>query len=165
MKSTPRGKAPFATPRGIVLGAALAVLTIGAAHAQAPAPAVVGASPVGLWKTIDDETGQAKSLVRIVEVNGMLSGRIEKLLTPGKESQVCEKCEGELKDKPVLGMEILRGLKKGDGVWEGGTILDPNNGKFYRSQLKLVDGGKKMELRGYIGIPLLGRSQNWLREQ
>ncbi len=70
-----------------------------------------------------------------------------------------------LKDQPVLGMEILKGLHKGDDGWDGGTILDPNNGKTYRSQLRVVDGGNKIEVRGYIGIPLLGRSQSWLREQ
>lgn len=145
--------------------AVAAAIALAASGAQAQTSAASSTSPVGLWKTIDDDTGKAKSLVRIVEVNGVLSGRIEKLLTPGKENQVCEKCEGALKDQPVLGMEILQGLRKGDEVWEGGTILDPNNGKTYRSQIKLVDGGKKMELRGYIGIPLLGRSQNWLREQ
>ncbi len=150
--------------RALPIAVATAI-ALAACGAQAQTAAASSSSPVGLWKTIDDDTGQAKSLVRIVEVNGALSGRIEKLLTPGKESQVCDKCEGALKDQPVLGMEILQGLRKGDGVWEGGTILDPNNGKTYRSQLKLVDGGKKMELRGYIGIPLLGRSQNWLREQ
>ena len=151
------------TRRPILPIAVATAIALAACGAQAQTSAA-STSPVGLWKTIDDDTGQAKSLVRIVEVNGALSGRIEKLLTPGKESQVCDKCEGALKDQPVLGMEILKGLRKGDGIWEGGTILDPNNGKTYRSQLKLVDGGTKMELRGYIGIPLLGRSQNWLRE-
>ena len=148
----------------LALVAAL-VLPMTAVQAQSAAASTLSASPVGVWKTIDDETGQAKSLIRIVETNGVLSGRIEKLLTPGKENQVCEKCAGELKDQPVLGMEILKGLRKGDDVWEGGTILDPNNGKTYRSQLRVVDGGKKIEVRGYIGIPLLGRSQSWLREQ
>ena len=141
------------------------VLPMSAAHAQTAAASTLAVSPVGVWKTIDDETGQAKSLIRIVESNGVLSGKIEKLLTPGKENSKCDKCEGELKDQPVLGMEILKGLRKGDDVWEGGTILDPNNGKTYRSQLQVVDGGKKIEVRGYIGIPLLGRSQIWLREQ
>ena len=120
-------------------------------------------SPVGLWKTIDDETKQAKSLIRITESGGQLSGRIEKLLTD-KADSLCEQCTGDLKDKPVLGMTILRGLKKGEEWWEGGTIMDPNNGKTYRSRLKVLDGGDKLELRGYIGTPLLGRTQTWIRE-
>lgn len=121
-------------------------------------------SPVGLWKTIDDETKQARSLVRITESGGQLSGKIEKILSD-KPDAVCDACSGELKDKPVLGMTILRGLKKGSDWWEGGTILDPNNGKTYRSQARTVDGGAKLEVRGYIGTPLLGRSQTWIREQ
>ena len=121
-------------------------------------------TPVGLWKTIDDDTKQARSLVRITENGGQLSGKIEKILSD-KPDAVCDACSGELKDKPVLGMMILRGLKKGSDWWEGGTILDPNNGKTYRSQARTVDGGAKLEVRGYIGTPLLGRSQTWIREQ
>ena len=103
-------------------------------------------TPVGLWKTIDDETKQAKSLIRISESAGALSGRIEKILSD-KPDAVCEQCSGDLKDKPVLGMVILRGLKKGEEWWEGGTILDPNNGKTYRSRLKVIEGGDKLELQ------------------
>jgi uncharacterized protein (DUF2147 family) len=121
-------------------------------------------SPVGLWKTIDDETKQARSLVRITENGGQLYGKIEKILTD-KPDAVCEVCSGDLKDKPVQGMVILRGLKKSGDWWEGGTILDPNNGKTYRSQARTIDGGAKLEVRGYIGTPLLGRSQMWIREQ
>ncbi len=164
MPQSPARSTPFRLPSALALAAALMVAAP-AAHAQTATAAALAPSPVGLWKTIDDETGQAKSLIRIVENSGVLSGRIEKLLTPGKEDAKCDKCEGELKDQPVLGMEILKGLRKGAEVWEGGTILDPNNGKTYRSQLRVADGGKKIEVRGYIGIPLLGRSQSWLREQ
>ncbi len=164
MHQSPERSTTSVIPSVLALLAALA-LPLPAAQAQTASASVPAVSPVGVWKTIDDETGQAKSLIRIVETNGVLSGKIEKLLTPGKENSKCDKCEGALKDQPVLGMEILKGLRKGDDVWEGGTILDPNNGKTYRSQLRVVDGGKKIEVRGYIGIPLLGRSQSWLREQ
>jgi uncharacterized protein (DUF2147 family) len=119
-------------------------------------------SPVGLWKTIDDETKQMRSLVRISESGGVLSGKIEKL-TAGKEDSKCEKCEGDLKDKPVTGMTIINGMKKVDDAFEGGTILDPNNGKTYKSKMKLIDGGKKLEVRGYIGP--FSRAQVWVREQ
>ncbi|GAB3398142.1 DUF2147 domain-containing protein [Massilia agilis] len=124
-------------------------------------------SPVGVWKTIDDETGKAKSLVRITENNGELSGKIEKLFREPSEDQnpKCDKCEGALKDQPIVGMTILNGLKKDDDVWSGGTVLDPKNGKTYKAKITLKDGGKKLDMRGYIGTPLLGRTQTWVREQ
>jgi uncharacterized protein (DUF2147 family) len=148
----------FTSKKLLAICVSAACLTISAsARAQTD-------SPVGLWKTIDDETKQARSLVRITESGGQLSGKIEKILTD-KPDAVCEVCSGDLKDKPVQGMIILRGLKKSGDWWEGGTILDPNNGKTYRSQARTVDGGAKLEVRGYIGTPLLGRSQTWIREQ
>lgn len=120
-------------------------------------------TPVGLWKSIDDGTRQPKALIRIAEASGVLIGRIEKILTD-KPDALCDQCTGELKDKPVLGMTILRGHKKGGDFWEGGTILDPANGKTYKSHLKVTDGGNRLEVRGYIGTPLLGRTQTWVRE-
>ena len=135
-----------------------------AAVGLAPAAFAQAASPAGLWKSIDDETRQPKALIRITDSSGVINGRIEKILTD-KPDAVCEACSGELKDKPVQGMQILQGLKA-DGDWyEGGTILDPNNGKVYKAKLRVVDGGAKLEVRGVIGISLLGRTQTWLREQ
>ena len=127
--------------------------------------ALAQATPVGLWKTIDDETKQEKSHVRIAESGGVLTGRIEKVLDPTKQDAKCEKCEGAKKDQRVVGMTILEGVKRHGGAdhWEGGTILDPNNGKVYKVRLKLADAGKKLEVRGYVGAPLLGRTQTWLR--
>jgi uncharacterized protein (DUF2147 family) len=124
-------------------------------------------SPIGLWKTIDDETGKPKSLVRITENNGVLSGKIEKLFREPSEDQSpkCDKCDGANKDQPVLGMTIINGLKKDDNSWSGGTVLDPHNGKTYKAKITMKDDGKKLEMRGYIGMPLLGRSQTWVREQ
>lgn len=122
-------------------------------------------SPVGLWKTIDDDSKKEKSLVRIKETNGVYSGTIEKLLDPdSKQDAVCDKCTDDRKDKPVLGMTILRGLKQSatdKAIYEGGDIVDPNNGKVYRTRLKPVDEGKKLEMRGYIG-PFY-RTQVWIR--
>lgn len=124
-------------------------------------------TPVGLWKTIDDATKKEKSLVRVVEADGVVTGRIEKLIDPeAKQDAVCDKCADDRKDKPVVGLTIIRGVKKNageDGLWDGGDILDPNNGKVYRVRLKPADGGKKLEVRGYVGAPLLGRTQTWLR--
>ena len=126
-------------------------------------PAWSQATPAGLWKTIDDETKQEKSLVRIVDSGGLLSGRIEKLLDPTKQDARCDKCSDARKDKPVLGMTIIEGAKKNPDApyWDGGSILDPSNGKTYRLRLTPKDGGKSLEVRGYIG-PFY-RNQTWLR--
>jgi uncharacterized protein (DUF2147 family) len=141
------------------LGALLvASLLNGAAFAQT--------TPVGLWKTIDDETGKEKSLVRISEAGGVLSGKVEKLLDPAKADAKCDKCSDERKDQPVAGLTILRNVKQSEGradEWSGGDILDPNNGKVYNVRLRPVDGGKRLEVRGYVGMPMLGRTQTWQR--
>lgn len=130
--------------------------------AAAASTAFAQATPVGLWKTIDDETRQEKSLVRISEQGGAVSGRVEKLLDPSKASATCDKCSDDRKDKPIVGMQIIRNAKAGDdGAWEGGEILDPNNGKTYKLRLKPLDGGKRLEVRGYIG-PFY-RNQHWIR--
>jgi uncharacterized protein (DUF2147 family) len=126
--------------------------------------AVAQATPIGLWKTIDDESQKEKSLVRIAETGGVLSGSIEKVLDPAKEKDVCEKCSDERKGKPIVGLNIIRNAKPdGDdkSSWTGGEILDPNNGKTYRLRLKPHDGGKTLEVRGYIG-PFF-RNQTWIR--
>ena len=132
--------------------------------ASAAAGAQGASSPVGLWKSVDDETKQAKSLVRIVEKDGVLSGRVEKILSDKPDAK-CEKCADERKDQPVQGMTIITGMRRNGEQWEGGKILDPNNGKVYSSLMKLLDGGRKLEVRGYIGAALFGRSQVWLREE
>jgi uncharacterized protein (DUF2147 family) len=121
------------------------------------------ASPVGLWKTIDDETKQERSLVRITDAGGVLTGKIEKISDASKAGATCDQCEGAQKDKPVLGMAIINGVKKAanDEQWDGGTIVDPNNGKSYKVRLTLKDGGKTMEVRGFIGF--LYRNQTWQR--
>jgi uncharacterized protein (DUF2147 family) len=131
--------------------------------ALAAAGAWAQATPVGLWKTIDDETKQEKSLVRIVDAGGVLGGKIEKLLDPSKQDSKCDKCTDARKDQPVSGMTIISGAKKSDDGdhWEGGTILDPNNGKSYKLRLTPKDGGKTLEVRGYIGF--LYRNQTWTR--
>jgi uncharacterized protein (DUF2147 family) len=138
--------------------AMLLLMAAGAALAQA--------SPAGLWKTIDDETKAEKSYVRLAEEGGALVGRIEKLLDPSKQDSKCDKCTDERKDKPVLGMTIVRNVRQSaddKGLWDGGEILDPNNGKVYKVRMKPVDGGRKLEVRGYIGAPILGRTQTWIR--
>ena len=125
------------------------------------------ATPAGLWKTIDDESKKEKSLIRITETGGVFTGKLEKLLDPSaKPDAVCDLCSDDRKDKPVVGMTLIKGVKQSDsdkGRWDGGEILDPNNGKTYKVRLTPTDGGKTLEVRGYIGAPLLGRTQTWLR--
>jgi uncharacterized protein (DUF2147 family) len=125
--------------------------------------AVSAASPVGLWKTIDDKTGETQSQVRITDSAGVLFGRIERVLAPGKADAKCAACSGARKDKPVAGMTIIEGVRRnGDGAhWEGGSILDPNNGKVYRVRLTPQDGGRRLEVRGFLGP--FHRNQYWQR--
>ena len=126
-----------------------------------------GPSPVGLWKNIDDVSGKPRSLIRITESNGTLQGKIEKVFLAPNEDQnpTCEKCEGRLKGAPVIGLVILTGLKKDGDGYAGGQILDPDSGNVYRSKVQLIDSGKKLRVRGYIGVPMLGRSQIWERQE
>lgn len=129
-------------------------------------PSLAQTTPAGVWRTIDDKTGEVSSEVRIVEEGGVLSGTIEKLLRKdAKQDGLCDKCTDERKDKPVLGLKIIRGAKKSDGkeVWEGGKILDPDNGKEYTLRLTPIEGGKKLEVRGYIAF--FYRNQTWVRVQ
>ena len=136
-----------------------------AAALMAHAAAFAQATPAGLWKTIDDESKKEKSLIRITEAGGVFSGQVEKFLDPAtKADVVCDKCTDERKDKPTLGMTLLRNVKKNANdaaLWDGGDILDPINGKVYKVRLKPTDGGKKLEVRGYIG-PFY-RNQTWIR--
>jgi uncharacterized protein (DUF2147 family) len=130
--------------------------------------ALAQATPVGVWKSIDDKTKAERSQVRITESGGVLTGRIEKLLAAdAKQDAKCDKCEDDRKDKPIVGLEIIRGVKKAEAenTWEGGTILDPAEGKVYKVRLQPVEGGKKLEVRGYVGMPMLGRTQTWVRAE
>ncbi len=131
------------------------------------AQAAEGSSPVGLWRTIDDKTGKERSFVRITEVNGEYRATIEKLVRQPNEdpNPICDKCPGERKNKPVIGMTIMTGLKAEGEVYAGGEILDPENGKTYRCKMWVEDKGKKLNVRGFIGVSLLGRTQVWLREE
>lgn len=140
--------------------ATLTVLFATSALAQAP-------SAVGRWTTIDDETKKPKSVITIYEEGGKLFGKIEKLFREPNEEQnpVCDKCEGALKNKPIIGMAILRDLKKDGNEWSGGTILDPANGKTYKCTIAVENGGKKLKVRGYIGVSLFGRTQYWVRAE
>ena len=122
-------------------------------------------TPVGLWKTIDDDGKTEKSHVRIADAGGgKLTGKIEKIIDPAKQDDKCTKCTDARKDQPFLGMTLFAGLAKDpdeDDVWEGAKILDPDKGEEYRMRIKMIDGGKKLQLRGYLG-PFY-RTQEWIR--
>jgi uncharacterized protein (DUF2147 family) len=140
------------------IAAAILLAAAGLAHAQT--------TPAGLWKTIDDDGKTEKSLVRIVDTAGVLSGKVEKIFDAAKQDAKCEECSDARKGQPVLGLTIIQGVKANagePGLWDGGEILDPNNGKTYKVRLKPVNGGKTLEVRGYIGMPMLGRTQTWQR--
>lgn len=119
---------------------------------------------VGRWKTIDSDTGKPKSYVEISQAaNGTLSGRIVELINPSRPDPTCDKCKDDRKNKPITGMEIIRGMKAdGGGEYSGGTILKPDEGKVYKSKMELVEGGKKLEVSGCIAF--ICKSQTWIRQ-
>jgi uncharacterized protein (DUF2147 family) len=123
-------------------------------------------SPVGVWQTIDDNSGKPRGLVRITETDGEYQGTVEKSFPkPGEDpNPKCEKCEGVRRDKPVIGMTILWGLKKQGDEYDGGEILDPETGKIYRARIKVEDSGRKLNVRGFLGFSIFGRSQTWIRQ-
>jgi uncharacterized protein (DUF2147 family) len=137
-----------------------------------PARAASGAqesstdSPVGSWTTVDDVTGKPKSVVIIWEQDSKLYGKVQKLVDPDPNdpNPTCDDCEGDQKGKPVVGLRILWDLQKDGDGWSGGTILDPANGKTYKCLISVEEGGKKLKVRGFMGVSVLGRTQYWLRE-
>ncbi len=139
--------------------AAIVLIAIGS-------PARAQMTPEGLWRNIDDKSGEAKAEIRIRDTGGVLSGALEKRLAKdAKPDDVCDECSDDRKGKPILGLEIIRGAKKAEGkdVWEGGKILDPENGRNYSLRMTPIESGKKLEVRGSIGP--FGRTQTWIRVQ
>lgn len=138
---------------------ASALLAAGWAHAQL--------TPIGLWQSVDDGNGQPKAEISIAQrSDGSLTGKVERSLVVNSTTDPnCVLCSDDRKNQPKVGLEIIRGGKKTDGkeVWEGGKILDPENGKEYSLRLTPIEGGRKLEVRGYIGAPILGRTQVWNR--
>ncbi len=152
----------FAIPA--ILSIRAGVLSVLALFLVAATAFAADGAPTGLWKTIDDKTGRPRGLVRIFEHNGELFGRIEASFDPKESKERCDKCPGDRKDKPVIGLVIMRNLKKAGEEWTGGDILDPETGSVYKCKLRLSDQGRKLLLRGFIGVSLLGRTQTWVRE-
>jgi uncharacterized protein (DUF2147 family) len=156
---------PFPFLRSILVPLTLIVLAGGLAPSQ---EASVGssdsaASPVGRWKTFDDRTGKARGIVDLHEENGEIYGTVESIFNPPVPIPTCYLCSGDLKDHPIIGMRVLWGLQKDGNQWIGGQVLDPETGKRYRATIALEDGGKKLRMRGYIMMPIFGRTQHWIR--
>jgi uncharacterized protein (DUF2147 family) len=124
-------------------------------------------SPVGRWKTVDDATGKVKSVVLIWEANGKLYGKIEKLIDPDPQypDPRCVRCEGEMKDRPIIGLQILWDLHMDGDQWSGGKVLDPDNGSKYKCFVAVEDSGKRLKVRGFIGFSVFGRTQYWVRDK
>ena len=129
-----------------------------------PAALAADLSPVGNWKTVDDKTGQPKSIVRIYEDKGEFFGKVEKIIDPARASRKCDKCTDDRKNQPIAGMVVVRHMKRAGDEYTAGDILDPDNGKVYSCKMKVKDGGKTLSVRGYLGVSMLGRSQTWTRE-
>lgn len=140
-------------------------LLIVALLASRPGLRAAGGSPEGIWKTFDDKTHQFRGTVRVYEQSGELFARIESAVNPKEAANVCDLCPGDRKNKPILGLIIMRGMRRHGDEYSGGEILDPDTGSIYRCKLKVVDDARKLILRGYIGLALLGRSQVWLRQE
>jgi uncharacterized protein (DUF2147 family) len=123
----------------------------------------LAASPVGYWQTIDDSTKQPKSIVKITELpDHSFQGQIVKLYA--NPSKICTSCTDARKDQPLMGMKVIEGMraaKSSHALWNRGNILDPKNGKIYHCNLQLTDNNTKLVVRGYLGVPLFGRSQTW----
>ena len=116
----------------------------------------------GKWHSFDEETNKVESVIEIYQKNGKVYAKIIEITDPIRRDATCLKCKGKKKDKPILGMDILSGLTKDDDEWNGGTILDPKNGKEYKCYIKLLDNNT-LKLRGYIGFSLIGRTALWKR--
>ena len=119
-------------------------------------------SVIGKWKTIDDATGEAKSIVEVFSKSGKIYAKVVDILDPANKNSVCKQCSGEDKNKPILGLTIIKGLSKDGSEYNSGEILDPKNGKLYKCALTL-ESKDKLKVRGYIGFSLLGRTQYWHR--
>jgi len=145
----------------VPLACALTLLTLTVARSSAK-----DGSATGLWKTIDDKTHKPKSIARLWEVDGELKGKIERIFPePGEgPDPLCDKCPGDKHNQHVVGMEFLWGFHRDGDDWVDGRVLDPDNGKTYHARVRVLDGGRRLQLYGYIKILIkIGRSQTWER--
>jgi uncharacterized protein (DUF2147 family) len=137
---------------------------LGVVLAMAAGPGLAsGPSPAGNWRTFDDRTGKERGMVHIDDVDGRLTGRVVSTVDPADAAHVCDRCDDDRHGKPLIGLEIIRGMQPDGEGWSGGRVLDPETGGVYRGKMHLEDGGRRLVLRGYLGISLFGRSQTWVR--
>jgi len=120
---------------------------------------------LGRWRTFSDKTGKPESIVRLIDVDGEVRGTIETIFPAPNENPdpTCDKCPDEFKGKPVRGLTFLWGFKRDGSGLGAGKILDPEEGSVYNCRLEVADGGKTLKVRGYVGVPLFGRTQSWQR--
>ena len=143
----------------------LLVLSLSPLAASAHATAQRWTSPVGLWAPIDSATGKPLGLISIYEAHGLYYGRIEPVSAHDDRTARCTACTGSRHDQPMIGLVLMRHLRYRNGRYVGGDILDPRNGHVFGCELRLIDSGRKLLMRGYLGIPLFGHSQVWQRMQ
>lgn len=145
--------------RDFVTGALGLSIALGAG----PVAAADVSSPVGDWRTIDDRTNKPRAIVQVYERNGLFYGRVKQILDHHYDGVICQHCAGYAANRPVLGLVLISGLRPEGNAWDGGTILNPENGKIYRCRMHLRAGGEELIVRGYIGTPMIGRTQVWQR--
>ena len=156
-----RRTVPRLLPR--LLPLLLAAAPAAPAAMATPLAAQTPPTPVGTWHTVDETTGKPRGIVEIVERNGVLTGIIRGTLVPGEPEGLCDKCPGDRRNQPITGLEMIRNVRRDGNTWGGGELLDPDNGKTYRIKLTPSPDGRTLEVRGFIGISLIGRSQTWRR--
>ena len=149
---------------GVVAGRLAARLAAFALLVSAVSLCAADLSPEGIWKTTDDKTGKPKGLVRIYQENGAYFGRVEVSLDPARAKEVCDLCKDERRNQPVVGMVVMRNMRRNGDEYTGGDILDPDIGTVYRCKFRVEDQGRKLLVRGFIGFSLFGRSQTWVRQ-
>jgi uncharacterized protein (DUF2147 family) len=126
------------------------------------APLVMAQSPEGNWNIPDEKTGKKRATAQLRISNGVLNGTIVQIFPIPGDTGVCQNCSGNFKNKPVVGLQFLWGLRENaKGVWEGGHVLDPKTGKIYKVNISIKDN--KLHMRGFIGVTMLGRTQTWVR--
>jgi uncharacterized protein (DUF2147 family) len=136
---------------------ALALPVLGSTVSAAPPP------PTGYWTTIDDD-GKTKKAVVLIEAEGdKLAGKLVHVFDPTKRNEKCDKCEGPLHNAPIVGLRFMWNLRQDGNEWSGGSVIDPTSGKTYRCFIEPIDGGKRLKVRGYLGLSLLGRTQYWVK--
>lgn len=155
----------FLTRQGPVLALLLAALLLSPPPASARAVPASWSSPVGLWSPIDTTTGKPVGLIAIYEAHGLYYGRIEPFSPRDNRAARCTACTGSRHNQPMIGLVLMRHLRYHNGRYVGGDILDPRNGHVFDCELHLIDGGRKLVMRGYLGIPLFGHSLVWERMQ